>query len=161
MLPAEAERFRSLLCGIGRVFGHEPDAVVLDAYWLALQSWSIAEFEAACSHLLRTSKFMPRPAEFEALRLASRPTAGEAWATAVEHVRSGRYRQQPSSPVVERAVRLIGGWTVIAMSEESKLPFIERRFAEHYAAMLHAEDIRAAVPQLAAPPSAQLLEQQS
>jgi hypothetical protein len=161
MQPADADRFRNLLRGIGRTFGQEPDALVLDAYWLALSTWSIADFEAACAQLLRTSKFMPRPADFEELRKAGRLTAGEAWGRVVAHARAGRYRREQLAPEIERGVQAIGGWPVIAMSEESKLSFIERRFAEHFGAMREADDIRAAVPQLAGPPAGKLLEQQS
>ena len=52
-------------------------------------------------------------------------------------------------PLLERAVAAMGGWIVIRMSPEQNLHFLERRFAEHYAEIQNATDVRDAVPQLA------------
>jgi hypothetical protein len=92
---------------------------------------------------------MPTPKEFEDLRRAGRPTAGEAWASALDHVRSGAYRRETfDDELTARAVSALGGWSVLALSDESKLPFLERRFAEHFEAIREAADVRDGMPLL-------------
>ena len=147
MQPTDATAFRNTLTGMFRLYGQDPDALVLDAYWLALADWSLEEFQSGARHLMQTAKFMPRPADFAELRKAGRPTAGEAWAVALDAARGSNY--PTDNLAVERAVRAIGGWRVIAMSTDEGLPFLERRFAEHFETMQDAEDVRHAVPQIA------------
>ncbi len=147
MQPTDATAFRNTLTGMFRLYGQDPDTLVLDAYWLALADWPLDEFQAGARHLMQTAKFMPRPADFAELRKSGRPTAGEAWSDALDRVRHGRY---PSDDLqLERAVRAIGGWRVLAMMSDEGLPFIERRFAEHFEAMQDADDVRDAVPAIA------------
>lgn len=154
MQPTDATAFRNTLTGMFRLYGQDPDALVLDAYWLALADWPLAEFQAGARHLMQTAKFMPRPADFAELRKAGRPTAGEAWAEALERVRHGRYPSEDTH--LERVVRALGGWRSLGMTTTEGLPFIERRFAEHFEAMQDANDVREAVPQIAAPNRPQL-----
>lgn len=155
MQTDDANRFRDLLRGMGRVFGNEPDAVILDAYWLALQSWELDEFEQACGHLLATSKFMPRPADFTELRKAARMTAGEAFARA-RVLAAGCWERDLASLTsgdarLDAAVRAVGGYRAIAVSTHENIGFLERRFFEHFESISEAEDIREALPQLAGP----------
>lgn len=149
MQTDDANRFRDLLRGMGRVFGSEPDAVVLDAYWLALRDWSLKDFEGACGHLLKTAKFMPRPHDFTELRKADRLTAGEAWSEVLAIVRAGG--NSHDDPVVTQAVRAIGGFNAIGMSHTDQTHFLEKRFNEHYESINDAEDVRAALPNIAGP----------
>lgn len=158
MQPSDANRFRNLLIGMGRVYGQEPDALVLDAYWVALRDWALEDFEQACSELLRTSKFMPRPSDFTQLRDASKLTAGEAWADVLAYVREGGAGtglavhgydgRAITDPVVLAAVRAIGGFEAIGRSNTDQTPFLERRFCEHFEEIGAREGIREALPQL-------------
>jgi hypothetical protein len=157
MQPTDGKRFRDLIRGMGRMYGQEQDAVVLDAYWLALRDWSFEDFEAAAGQLMRTSKFMPRPADFNDLRKAARPTVGEAWDKARRACGSaiicGQITNNGTSgdPLIDRAVRAIGGYGAIAMCDTEKLHFLERRFCEHFESMRDADDVREALPQIAGP----------
>ncbi len=162
-------RFRSVMAGMAKLYEREIDGPLLDAYWLALRTWSLPDFEAAAGRLMATETFMPRPADFNALRKASRPTSGEAWSVVLDHVRSGRYRWSdggttftPNAPpppdeLTNAAVRALGGYKAIAMIDEDQLPFLERRFAEHYTSMQDAAEIRQSLPQIAGPPARELL----
>jgi hypothetical protein len=155
MQPTDGDRFRNLLRGMGRTLGSEPDNLVLDAYWIALRDWSLDDFEAACGLLMKTSKWMPKPAEFEALRKAGRPTVGEAWIKARQNASTAIVCGQVTQgrgcgePLIDSAVRAIGGYGAIAMCDSDKLGFLERRFAEHFSAMQEVQDTREAVPQIA------------
>jgi hypothetical protein len=152
MQTDDRARFRAILVGIARVYDREVDSLLLDTYWLALRDWSIEDVERAAAHLLTSSRFMPRPADFAALRRAGAMTAGEAWQAALVHAR-GAYRAGPSVPPVERAVAALGGWQVIARSSEDSLPFLERRFAEHFVEIEAREEVREALPALVGPSS--------
>lgn len=160
MQQADFQRFKAVMNGMAKLYERELDAAVLDAYWLALRTWSLEDFETAAGQLMRTSKFMPRPADFEELRKAGRPTAGEAWARVLEFARKGydRWDCGPPSrnnlpmlddPLIQRAVAAIGGFDAIAMSRTDQTQFLEKRFCEHYESIQDADEIREAVPQIA------------
>lgn len=151
MTPADRQKFAEVVLGFAELRGKQLSAPALELYWRAMQSWELPEFLAAAEQLVRTSEFMPTPKDFEDLRKAGRPTAGEAWLEARacargwrEHVvvRTGDY-------LIDRAVATIGGYRAIAMCDLDKMGFLERRFAEHFESMQDAEDVREAVPQLA------------
>lgn len=151
MLLADRTEMARVLVGLSSI---KPGAKItpegLDVWWMAMQGWELDEFKQAAAHLARTAEFMPSPFHFEQLRKAGRPTAGEAFAVAVSHAASGNWRQGGSGrPDVDRAVQAIGGYVQIAMSDEDKLHFLERRFADHFEAMTDAEDVREAVPRIA------------
>ena len=154
MQQADFKRFKIVMNGMAKVYEREIDAAVLDAYWLALGRWSLEEFESAAAQLLRTSKFMPRPADFHELARAGRPTAGEAWAHVLQLARHGGMpvfgqESPPSlSPLARRALDAIGGLNAVAMSDVDKTPFLERRFCEHYESISDAEEVREALPEL-------------
>lgn len=125
---------------------------VLDLWWLCMADWSIEDFKAAAVQVLKRSDFMPGPKDFEDLRKAGKDTPGEAFATALDWVRSGAYKSTPQSArakSIDRAVQLIGGYKVIAMCEEDKLHFLERRFCEHYETMTDSDSVRLALPKIA------------
>jgi hypothetical protein len=147
MEASEFSRFKSVMTGMAKVYERELDGMLLDAYWLVLKSWSLSEFEQAAGHLMGTSEFMPKPAQFMAIRKAGRPTSGEAWANALQHAASSAYRDgQLGDSVTDAAVRAIGGYVAIAMCDEDKTHFLERRFAEHFETIQDAGDVREAVP---------------
>jgi hypothetical protein len=155
MQPTDGKKFRDLISGMSRMYGQEPDALVLDAYWLALRDWEFEAVQTAAAHLMQTSKFMPRPAEFTELRKAGRPTVGEAWERARKAcgsaIQCGQITHNGTcgDELIDRAVRAIGGYGAIAMCDRDKLAFLERRFAEHYADIESVEDVRGAMPQIA------------
>lgn len=150
MQPSDSKRFRDLLRGIGRMFGQDLDAVTLDAYWVALSDWTITDLEAAARQLLRTAKFMPRPADFFELKNAGKPTAAEAWDMVLRHCK-GAYRSgaglDDGGPI-DMAVKGLGGYRAIAMHDLDYLPIMQRQFVERFE---EAEDVvqtREALPQL-------------
>ena len=145
--------FRALMTGLGKVYEREIDEPLLDAYWLALEVWSIEEFSAAAKHLMRCGRFFPRPADFEDLRRSATEHAGvEAWEVARRAARSaislGRVREDVTSgdPLIDRAVATVGGYGAIAMCESAWLHALERRFLQAYVEVREVAEIRAALP---------------
>jgi hypothetical protein len=150
---ADFERFKSIMSGMARMYGANLDTVLLDAYWLALDDWPLADFEAAAKQLMKTATFMPKPAEFNALRKAYDMTAGEAFALARRIAQRLNPRElishRSGEEKLDAAVRACGGFEAIAMCETAKIGFLERRFVEHYETISDAHETRAALPELA------------
>src|SRR5688572_1392913 len=119
------------------------------AWWNAMQSWDLRDFRQACARLRDSMEFMPNPYHFEQLRKAGRLTAGEAWAAVREIARSGGAPHPDAR--VNAAVRALGGYRAIGMTNTDQMSWLERRFAEHYESISDAEDTREAVPLLAGP----------
>lgn len=131
MQGSDFQRFRAVMAGMAELYQRELSAVLLDAYWLTLGAWSLADFEAAAGHLMARCQFMPRPADFTDLRQARQMTAAEAWAHTL--ARCSRWREGVSGdddPAIDAAIRAVGGNRTIAMQPLDKLPFLERRFCE-------------------------------
>lgn len=151
MNASDRGKFVEVVLGFAELRGKQLSAPALELYWRAMQRWDMPEFLAAAEQLVRTSEFMPTPKDFEDLRKAGRPTAGEAWLEARACARGWREREpvRTGDRLIDRAVATIGGYRTIAMCPFDKMGFLERRFAEHYEAMQDAEDVREAVPQLA------------
>lgn len=142
--------FLAVLTGLASIKRVQLTKEALDLWWLTMGDWPIDEFKQAAAHLLRAHEWMPSPHNFEALRKAGRPTAGEAWSLALRHAASSGYRSGPlNDPLVDAVTRAIGGYEAIAMCNTDKLGFLERRFCEHYEQMQDADDVREAVPQIA------------
>lgn len=151
MTPGDRQKFVEVVLGFAELKGKALSAPALELYWRSMQAWSLGDFLAAAEQLVRTSEFMPTPKDFEDLRKAGRPTAGEAWLEARACARGWREREpvRTGDRLIDRAVAAIGGYRAIAMCDMDRMGFLERRFAEHFEAMQDAEDVRESVPQLA------------
>ena len=155
MTPDDRKAFAEVVIGFAELKGRKLSSASIELYWRSLQHWPIAAFRSAAEQLIRTCEFMPGPKDFEDLRKAGRPTPGEAWERARRAsgtaIQCGRITQNGTcgDELIDRAARAIGGYGVIAMTDTDKLPFLERRFAEHYDTIRDADDTREAVPQIA------------
>lgn len=150
MKPSDRKKFVEVVLGFAELKGKALSAPALELYWRAMQNWPLEDFLAAAEQLVRTSEFMPTPKDFEDLRKAGRPTAGEAWLEARACARGWRerYPVRTGDQLIDRVVAAIGGYRAIAMCDLDRMGFLERRFAEHFESMQDAQDVREAVPQL-------------
>lgn len=155
MTPADRKEFAEVVMGFAELKSKQLSKAALTLYWNAMQHWELEDFKAAAEQLLRTSEYMPVPKDFEDLRKAGRPTAGEAWDKARRNCGSAIVSGHVTSngtcgdTLIDKAVRAIGGYGVIAMCDTEKLHFLERRFCEHYESIQDADDVREALPQIA------------
>jgi hypothetical protein len=150
VIPEDRAKFLDVVLGFAELKGKKLSAPALELYWRAMQDWEIHDFLAAAERLVSTSQYMPEPYHFDQLRKAGLETAPEAWARAVRHAASSAYRRGPiGDPLIDKCVEIVGGYAAIALSDVSKLQFIERRFCEHYATIGDAQETRDAVPQIA------------
>lgn len=153
MNASDRAAFVKIVMGFAEVKGKQLSLPAVEFYWGAMQDWELADFQAAAHRLSKTMEFMPTPKHFEDLRKAGRDTAVESWARAVAHAASSRYRNGPlGDRRIDMLVTALGGYAAIAMCEEDKLHFLERRFCEHFENVEDADDTREAVPQIAERP---------
>jgi hypothetical protein len=155
MTPNDEAEFGAVLMGLASIKpGNKLTPQGVEIFWAAMQDWTLPDFKAAAAELSRRIEFMPSPFHFDQLRKAGRLTAGEAWERARRAsgsaIQCGQVTHNGTcgDPVIDRAVRAIGGYGVIAMCETSKLPFLERRFAEHLDSIQDADDTRKALPHI-------------
>lgn len=159
MQPSDRKAFLEIVIGFAELKGKQLSAPALELYWNAMQAWSLDDFRAAANHLIRTCEFMPTPKDFEELKKAARPTTGEAWLAARKALQWGLHGytvKDGTDPLIAKAIAVVGGANLIAMTEESKLPFVERAFNEAYDSLQDSNDTRVSVPQIAAPKALKL-----
>jgi hypothetical protein len=156
MTPADKPDFVATIVGLACVKpGKDLTREAIELWWNSMQSWRIEDFKAAAEHLARSLRFMPSPFDFEQLRTAGRLTPAEAWEKARKAcgscVQLGHYTDSGTcgDELIDKAVRGIGGYKVIAQCNTEALHFLERRFAEHYQDLMGITDTREALPLLA------------
>lgn len=151
MTPLDRKAFGQVVLGLAELYGKELSLPALALYWNSLRDWQLDEFRTAAELLLRRCEFMPAPRDFEALRRAAQPLAGEAWARVLVHLR-GSYRSgvglDEGGPI-DQAVRSLGGYQSLAFRDTQYLGIDERRFVERFAQAVEALDVRRVLPRLA------------
>lgn len=152
MNATDREPFLEIILGFAELKGKSLSGPALALYWNAMQAWSLADFQAAANELLRTCEFMPMPKDFEDLRKAGRETAGEVFAGIGRYIvySPNGYTVATNTPrAIAAAIRAMGGADAYAMCDVDKLPFLEKRFCQHYEQIIEHEDTRQSVPQIA------------
>lgn len=152
MKPIDRTKFLEIIIGFAELKGKSLSGPALELYWNSMQEWSIEDFQSAANHLLRTCTFMPMPKDFEELRKAGKETAGEVFATIGKYLKytPHGYTVAPDTPrAIAASIRAMGGADAYAMCETDKLPFLEKRFCQHYEEISGVEETREAVPQIA------------
>lgn len=146
MQHSDLPQFARILNGLAALKPGKPlTPEALDLFWNAMQDWSIEDFHAAANRLAKECEFMPNPYHFEQLRKAAKPTAGEAWARVLAAVRSSAYANG-LDPLLDRVAQACGGYRAIGQCTDDGLPFMEKRFVEHYEAIQGAVETREELP---------------
>jgi hypothetical protein len=156
------DAFSSIVIGFAEIRGRMLSAAAIELFFRAMRDWSLEDFTKAAEHLLLNSDYFPGPKEFNDLRKAGRPLAGEAWTKVLQFARrdyrpSGAHLRDPGvefDETTRRAVASIGGFRAIAMSDPSSTPFLEKRFTDNYGSLQTIEEVRQEVPQIAQQPAA-------
>ena len=158
MRPSDRAEFVRILNGLAAIKpGANLTPEALDIWWSSMESWSLREFHAAAVELARRVEFFPSPFHFDKLRKSQRLTAGEAWERARKAcgtaIRCGQVTHHGScgDELIDTVVRAIGGYGVIAHCTIDRLPFLEKRFGEHYESIQDARELRQALPELTRP----------
>jgi hypothetical protein len=147
--PDRAE-FLKVLNGMAAMKRVHLTEEAIDLWWECMRSWELGDFKLVATELMRTSKWMAEPFDFEQFKRKFEMTSGEAWTLVLEHVRSSAWEKQSAlgDARIDSVVRMLGGWRSIAMSQSDSLHFLEKRFAEHYATVGDVFTARHALPGL-------------
>lgn len=149
MQTNDRKKFVEVLNGLASIKRYEFTTQAYELWWRSMQDWSIEDFAEAATYLVKNCQFMPTPYDFEQLRKAAKPSAHEAWATALSFANGGwRKSNSCGEESVDAAVASIGGWQVVALCDIEKLGFLERRFLETYNDFADREEVRTALPQI-------------
>lgn len=141
MTKAEAGELLEILVMAFQERRIENPEMAVTAYWMALDDVPFDLGQMAARHLIRTSKWFPKPAEIRgaALDLAlPLPSPDEAWAEVMVQVRTRGHNHTPefSSQVIADAVARIG-WRNICATEEPER--MGQRFTGLYASLRRRE----------------------
>ena len=123
-------------------YGQAADTNRLAIYAKMLVDFPVSVLEAASRRLMLENKYLPSVAEIvEACKSISATKSGNAaidYITAWQEVREQLYKTgvygipQFSSPMIESAVRAIGGWRNLAMVEERNFPVLQAQFRDAF-----------------------------
>ncbi len=149
------EEFFQVLIGMAEIKSKEMTTEAFEIWWNAMQAWEISEFKKAAGYLLKNCQFMPTPYDFEQLRKKGETSAHEAWATVLAHAEGPWRKGVLGDALTDRAVGMLGGYRVIALTDKDKLGFLERRFLDHYNDFQDTQDVREALPNLSERPRLQ------
>jgi hypothetical protein len=145
MQQSDRPAFLEVVLGFAELKGKQLSAPALELYWRSMRHWDLQEFRQAADHLIRSCEFMPTPKDFEDLKKAGEPTAGEAWDMVL-------HRKALPGSRAERAAQIASNGRRIGMLDmERELPHVQRRFFDVYNELSDVESVRDSVPQIAAP----------
>lgn len=123
---------------LSEAFGKPPTANKIEAYRLGLCDLPDDHIKAATQAALRSSKFMPSPAELRELAGEAKPedAAERAWGQFSDAVtRYGAYKTLVfEDRVINAVVRSFGGLEVVIEYSDEEWQFFRARFLKAYAA---------------------------
>ena len=147
--------FVQVLNGLAAIRRVDLTKEAYELWWQSMKDWSIDGFKDAAGYLLKNCQFMPAPYDFEQLRKKGKPSAHEAWAMALHHA-DGAWRQGVlGDALIDQVVAMLGGYSVIALTHQAKLGFLERRFLDAYNELQDTSVVREALPDLTERPRIQ------
>jgi len=140
--------FVQVLNGLAAIRRVDLTKEAYELWWQSMKDWPLDDFKDAAGYLLLNCQFMPTPYDFEQLRKKGEVSAHEAWAMALNHA-GGAWRQGVlGDALTDRVIAMLGGYRMIALTDEDKLGFIQRRFMDAYNDFLNTDGVREALPDL-------------
>lgn len=127
-----------MIISMAEIYGQNISEIGAMLYLKAIEGYDHETIEMAIGEHIRTSKWFPKPAELisiirERHEGKKEARAALAWQKVVDTVRAGKWREGTAgSPLIDRAVRLMGGWNRMGEMLEKEIPFREREFVEKF-----------------------------
>ncbi len=148
MDSSDRPEFVRVLNGLAAIKRMDLTKDAYELWWQSMKDWPIDDFKDAAGYLLKNCQFMPAPYDFEQLRKKGEVSAHQAWSMALHHA-DGAWRQGVlGDALTDRVVAMLGGYSVIALSNKDKLGFLERRFMDAYNGLADTNGVRKALPNL-------------
>lgn len=137
-MTKDEDRFEALLRALFETFGQEPTPGQILGYRLALDSLPIAELELGIARAMRSLKFLPKPVELRALAgvMATDTRAILAWGVVKQTVHRLSAYGSPDfdDPVINAAIRNMGGWIRLCNSPAEEFDtWVRKDFERIYA----------------------------
>ncbi len=155
MDSSDRDEFLQVLNGLATTNRVDLTKEAYELLWQTMKDWPIGDFKEAAGYLLKNCQFMPKPYDFEQLRKKGELSASEAWAKAMQHA-EGAWRQGVlGDALTDRVIAMLGGYSVVALTNTDKLGFLERRFKDAYADIKDTDGVREALPDLTERPRIQ------
>lgn len=136
MTGADFIEFAALLAQVAEVYGKpRPASGVLKVFAAALNGYEMKDISRALNVHVRTSKFMPRPADLiEYLEGTADDRAQAAWQKVLTAQRrcSGYCSVAFDDPLIHYSIERLGGWTELSEMMKKDKPFRERDFIAWY-----------------------------
>lgn len=136
MNKGEFNEFTKRLFVVAEVYSKELNTGVIKIYFEALKDIPLAQASLALSNSIKTLKWFPKPSELRELAIPQeRLSADTAWVEVSELIRDfcGTDRKPSfSSPLIEQAVRAVGGLDYIWMAGIEQQGYIRHSFIKAY-----------------------------
>lgn len=138
MNPEQLARLYVLVGALGEAFNRAISKATLEAYRIGLSDLPYEAVALAVQNSLRTSRFMPTPAELRELagEVQGKDRGVLAWDTVLRSIGLGAYKHVTfSDGVINATIRSLGGWPTFisryASAEDEK--WLRKEFVETYA----------------------------
>lgn len=122
--------FRDGMERLAATFGRDLSPTLLRVYGDQFGDWSAEAWAHVVNRACADLKFWPKPVELAEMAAVSRGDAVErAWGVVEQALRSvSRYRSIDFGPVVNAAIRHIGGWEKLCNTPTAELHFRQQDF---------------------------------
>ena len=133
MIKADSPRFATVIGGMLSALGHAADEMTISGFWMALEDMPIEAVEAGAKMVARTSSGFPRPVDVRRASGERSPAevAAGAWEIVRELAKNSAVAKHPD-PLAEAAVRKLGGWLRIGLTDIDQLVWVRKEFLELY-----------------------------
>ena len=136
MKKDDLKEFVTMLAVIADTYGQpRPSKEAVRLYFKVLSEYSLEDVSKAMMEHLKTSSFMPKPADIiRILEGTAEDRASEAWYHVLKAMQQyGHYESvQFDNPAIHYAIERMGGWQKLCQMTEEELPYRERDFVKHY-----------------------------
>lgn len=139
MTDSDRLKFAAYLAGMAEVLNAELSEIKITLYFEALKDLDLEDINRACSYLIQTSKFFPKPAE---IREVIHGNAEDRAMIALQQVKQaiaeyGTYKSVSfGDKKIHAVVKALGGWVALGEKTYDEWVWIEKDFLKIYRAFL-------------------------
>lgn len=135
MDDSDKKQFAEVLIATGEVYDKAVSSALARLYFQDLQEYPVAAVLGAFAAHRKDpdrGRFFPKPADLiDKLKLSTEDEGIESWESVLKMASNWRNARH-INPKVEAAVRAIGGWQRIGMSDRDQIGFLRREFLAAY-----------------------------
>lgn len=128
------KKFAELMALMGELFDKKISPLLAETYWKILENFNDNECEAAFKHVIKTSKFFPKPVDFLEYLHGDGDNATEAWAMVDQAMRGiGPYESIDfGDRKIHACIEILGGWDYLGTLTEDEWKWKRKEFESLY-----------------------------